>query len=191
MAHCKISENNKTVSLTKLVRHCRNYSPRDPSFRLISVPTQNLTLSRVVIPVQDALIEIYNAFELHWKEKDALGFWCNEFIFRDDVLDRNENTAESFRYSDHSFLSQGIDQFRSRTHVIFKQTDLGVMWKVLPNSYNTNRVFIKKYDGIFTENYDGISEQIEIGQDNIFRAPLHKRLENKKYIMWMTHFTSH
>lgn len=60
---------------------------------------------------------------------------------------------------------RNFEQFREKTHVIFRQTEMGIMWKIHPISIT---YFGSGFDGSFTKNYDGRGEQFYLDRNTIF-----------------------
>ena len=108
-------------------------------------------------------------------------YWGNEFLFRDSCSDK----GEIFRLvnEDGLVFANGIDEFRDNTHVVFKETSFGVMWKILPLSVDTFHT--GQYDGCFTKNYDGIMDRMNmVNQVELFGTFLDITIENRAYILW-------
>lgn len=169
-------------------------------------------LAGVPVTRAQALDDIYHCFELCMKgEKvgrvdsdeeegkageDINQFWGNEFLYRNAYLDNGREIFRSVATTadadnddddddtddDSNVFSEGIREFREKTHVIFKETFFGMMWKILPKSANA---FKKGYDGCFTKNYDGIIDKMNIvNQNEQFGTILDITIEHPKYILW-------
>jgi hypothetical protein len=60
---------------------------------------------------------------------------------------------------------RNIEQFREKTHVVFRKTEMGIMWKILPIKVNS---FGPGFDGSFTKNYHERGEQFYLDRNTIF-----------------------
>ena len=175
----------------------------------------NYFTSGVDISRAQALNEIYHCFEMRMKGERILRgerilkgstysinaddddddddddendkhFWGNEFFFRDSFLDEGQEIFRLVCNDDVNeygiVFSDGIREFREKTHVIFREVSFGLMWKNLPLTVST---FQKGFDGCFTENYNGIMEDMNIvNQLEQFGAFLDVTIEKPKYILW-------
>jgi len=166
------------------------------SFIYFDVLLRKMTdFTDIHITKQEALDNIYDCFS-RWlsfsqdefeegeiqEEKTFVTYWGNEFIFRDSCSDKEK----IFRLvnEDSVVFANGIDEFRDNTHVVFKETSFGVMWKILPLSV-VNTFPLEQYDGCFTENYDGIIDRMNmVNQAELFGTFLDITKENRKYIVW-------
>ena len=167
-------------------------------------------LAGVPITKLEALDDIYHSFDMWMKgvgvrsvSPDPIGYeyeegeiredtveammvtyWGNEFLFRDSASDKDGN-GETFRLvnEEGSVFSEGIEEFREKTHVVFKDTFFGVMWKILPLSVDTFHT--GQYDGCFTKNYAGIMDKMNIvDQAELFGTFLDITIENRAYMLW-------
>ena len=194
------------VGKTKLIRQ-EHYNA--------NVNVNNDNLAGVPITRSQALDDIYHCFDLCMKgervgrvdsdeeeeeeEGKANEAWENEFLYRNPYLDEGreifrlvtaptaaDTDADDDTDDDGNVFSEGIREFREKTHVLFKETFFGMMWKILPKSANA---FKKGYDGCFTKNYDGIIDKMNIvNQNEQFGTILDITIEHPKYILW-TSFT--
>jgi hypothetical protein len=189
-----------SLSKTKLTRQS-HYNSSDDCMMF-----DNL-VAGVPITKHEALDDIYHCFEMWMKgigvrsiSPDPIGYeyeegeiledefvpmvsyWGNEFLFRDSDFDEGR---ETFRLVEEESLvyTEGIDEFRQNTHVVFKETSFGVMWKILPLSVDTFQS--GQYDGCFTKNNDGIMDQMNmVDQSKLFGTFLDVTIENRTYILW-------
>ena len=82
--------------------------------------------------------------------------------------DRSRGYADQEKHDMVRGVIQSIrnfTQFREKTHVIFRQTEMGIMWKILPISVD---YFGSGFDGSFTKDYDGRGEQFYLDRTTIF-----------------------
>jgi len=160
------------------------------------------TLEWIVVTEEEAVNEIYTCFEQfmstrglirtgesHENDNDEaensdaipLPFWRNELLFRDP---RAESPGAIRLVFDGSLFSDGIVQFRERTRIVFKDTDYGVMWKVVPLTHFAGG---DMFDGCFTENHDDIEDMMDlVDQSKQFGSFLDVVKKSRAYIHWTT-----
>lgn len=189
-----------SLSKTKLTRQAHYNSSDDCNALRMA---ENFT--EVPITKPEALDDIYHCFDRWMKglsirsnspdpigyeyeegecirECDKVTYWGNEYLFRDACSDKGRNVFRLV-YEGNRVFADGIEEFREYTHVVFKETSFGVMWKILPLSVNTFNT--GQYDGCFTKNYDGIMDRMDIvNQVDLFGTYLDIAIENRAYILW-------
>ena len=175
------SRNGCALRKTKLIRQEHYHS----------ILSENMILiSGVLLARSQALDDIYHCFDMCMKGGDeerkednkVYCYWENEFLFRHPYLDRGREVVAVPPDTNEGVFSEGIVEFRERTHVVFKEMFFGVMWKVLPLHVNT---FKKGYDGCFTKNHDGIMDTMNIvNQYEQFGTILDITKETPAYILW-------
>ena len=156
-------------------------------------------LTGVPITKSEALDDIYHFFDVWIKgyeheegeirEDTNRTYWGNEFMFRDAISDQGQGVF--YLVEDYSVFSVGIDELRKNTHVVFKETSFGVMWKILPlmgqevMPPDVKTCYIGQYDGCFTRNFDGIMDKMNIvNQTELFGTFLDIAIESKTYLLW-------
>ena len=195
----------------KLVRSGGHYFPGVPS--LGKTLGDKVMLPGIPITEDDAVDEIYRCFEgllrakceSDWigncgeksiinnnKEEDAdinpdrFTCWQNEFLYH---YSGQENIGDGriglvWCAEDGSLFSEGIFQLREKTHIVFKNTNYGVLWKILPRSViSVGNVF----DGCFTKNHDDIMDMMNlVNQNEQFGTFLDITKETTQYLLWTT-----
>ena len=129
-------------------------------------------IKKVPISKTEALHCIYLYVHM-WMNKEEKTKFGTEFFYDGRGI---------FRLKDRVF-SEGISEFRKKTHVFFRETAFGLMWKILPLSevafYNGF------YDGCFTKNDNDIIEKMDRQSKELFGTFLDIATENQTYILWM------
>ncbi len=144
---------------------------------------EKMTLPGIDITEDEALNEIYKCYEQMLCTGGRL--WRNEFLFRGSGPGFGEECRGTvWLVKGSSIFSEGIVQFRENTHVVFKDTNYGVMWKIIPKSeFLCNEVF----DGCFTKNHDCIMDQMDmVNQNKQFGCFLDITIETPVFILWTT-----
>ena len=196
--------NQTSLSKTKLTRQAHYNSSDD------SISPDNFV--GVPITKHEALDDIYLCFDMWVKGKgvfpDPVGYeyeegeiredtnsamvtyWGNEFLFRDAISDKGQGVFHLVD-DDYSVFSVGIEELRENTHVVFKETSFGVMWKILPLMGqrklppDVETCYIGQYDGCFTRNHDSIMDMMNIvDQGDLFGTFLDITIENRTYMLW-------
>ena len=169
------------LSPPKLVRSGGHYFPGVPS--ITRGKEEKLTLPGLTITEEEAVDAIYNRFEQMFERKiggeERNPLWQNEFLF---VVSCSTDTVWLLKGS--SLFSKGIVEFREKTHVVFKDTHYGVLWKIIPRSdFLCNEVF----DGCFTKNDDWIMDQMSmVNQREQFGSFLDIAKETPEYLLCTT-----
>jgi len=172
------------LSPPKLVRNGGHYFPGVPSITTRGQQEEKLTLPGLSITEEEALNQIYHCFEQMFHPKDGREkkageeeLWRNEFLFSDG----DERTR---LVKGGSLFSKGIVEFREKTHVVFKDTHFGVLWKIIPRS---EFVCSEGFDGCFTKNDDWIMDQMSmVNQREQFGSFLDIAKETPEYLLWAT-----
>jgi hypothetical protein len=112
--------------------------------------------------------------------------WQNEFLYHYSGQENVGNGRVGLVWSaeDDSLFSEGIIQLREKTHIVFKNTNYGVLWKILPRSViSVGNVF----DGCFTKNHDNIMDIMNlVNQNEQFGTFLDITKETTQYLLWTT-----
>lgn len=200
-----LSTKSVLLSPPKLVRNGGHYFPGVPS---ISEDKEvNVTLPGIAVTEEEAVNEIYLAFKKLIDGGGGIGssgclgvvgrgredeqeqtkhrIWRNEFLVRGPGQDSGFGAGGTiWSVRDGCMFSEGIAEFREKTHIVFKETFFGVMWKILPRS---DIVFNEVYDGCFTKNHDYIMDHMDlVNQPEQFGCFLDVTKETKGYILWTT-----
>jgi hypothetical protein len=130
-------------------------------------------IKKVPISKPEALRTIYRCVHMWMNKEEEESTLGSEFVY---------DGRGTFRIRDRVF-SEGIDEFRKKTHIFFRETAFGLMWKILPLS---EVAFYKGYyDGCFTKNDDRIIEKMDRQSLEMFGTFLDIAMENQTYILWM------
>lgn len=198
-----LSAKSVLLSPPKLVRNGGHYFPGVPS--ISGEKGETVTLPGIAVTEEEAVNEIYLAFEKvidrggiglvgcggclggggGEDEQKKRRLWRNEFLVRGPSQDSGFcDGGTVWLVRNGAMFSEGIAEFREKTHIVFKETFFGVMWKILPLS---DIVFNEVYDGCFTKNHDFIMDHMDlVNQPEQFGGFLDVTKETRGYILWTT-----
>jgi hypothetical protein len=132
-------------------------------------------IKKVPITKPEALHSIYLYVHM-WMNKEEDSTFGSEFFYDGRGIFRLLNEKDRV-------FSEGIAEFRKKTHIFFRETAFGLMWKILPLS---DVAFYKGYyDGCFTKNDDKVIEKMDRQSKELFGTFLDIVIENQTYILWM------